>query len=160
MTAQQLYSSFQKSQWQCSCSILSLNNVPCKLQCCLIHYRRLRDLVCIWETCQNWTLCAGYSIHCFVCCFKLQSCCVCQQKDDNDSSSGNEGEESKSSFSWLNKKNTQPEKKLKERTSPPTSENDEKIAMDESSDRDINSVKNKQVRKVREHSDCSLNKAS
>ena len=111
------------------------------------------------ESCQNWILCAGYSIHCFVCCLKLQSCCVFKQKDANDSSSGNEEDESKGSFSWLNKKNTQPGKKLKERTSPPTSENDENIAMDESSDRDFNSVKNKQVRKVREHSDCSLNKA-
>ena len=49
MTALQ-FSSFWKSQWQCSCSILSLNNVPCKLQYCLIHYGWLRDLVCIWET--------------------------------------------------------------------------------------------------------------
>lgn len=77
------------------------------------------------------------------------------QKDANDSSSGNEEDESKSSCSWLNKKDTQPGKKLKERTSPPTSENDEKIIVDESSESDCNSVKNKQDTKLDIKSSCS-----
>lgn len=98
-------------------------------------------------------LSVGYSIHCVVCCL-LYPCRVCEQKYANDSSSGNEEDESKSSCSWLNKKDTQPGKKLKERTSPPTSENDEKIIVDESSESDCNSVKNKQDTKVCEH--CRL----
>lgn len=40
---------------------------------------------------------------------------------------------------FLKKKNSAKGKKLKERTSPPTSENDEKIIVDESSDNDSNS---------------------
>lgn len=74
-------------------------------------------------------------------------------KDANDSSSGNDDDDSKTS--WLNKKNTQSGKKLKERTSPPTSENDEKIIVDESSENDCNSVKNKRDTKLGIKSSCS-----
>lgn len=77
------------------------------------------------------------------------------QKEANDSSSGNEEDESKTSCTWFNKKNTQPGKKLKERTSPPTSESDEKIIVDESSQSDCNSVKHKQDTKLDVKSSCS-----
>ncbi|XP_078366197.1 uncharacterized protein LOC144650404 [Oculina patagonica] len=63
---------------------------------------------------------------------------------DASSSSSNEDEESKSSGSLRSKKNLSQGKKLKERNSPPTSENDDKIIVDGSSDSDCNAMKDTQ----------------
>lgn len=58
---------------------------------------------------------------------------ICTQKDDVSSSSANEEEQGQSIQVHI-KKNPHQGKKLKERSSPPTSENEDKMAVDGNSD--------------------------
>ena len=74
-----------------------------------------------------------FTVCLFVCLF------VCEQKDAVSSSSSNDEEHGKNA--WSQKKNSPQGKKPKERTSPPTSENDDKISVDESSGNENNSRK-------------------